>query len=39
MIICTAELILAINEVFLDTAFAIALSVDADEHHAIQSRH
>ena len=33
MIISTAERRLAMNEVFLDTAYAIALSVEADAHH------
>jgi uncharacterized protein len=33
MIISTAERISAMNEVFLDTAYAIALSVEADTHH------
>ena len=33
MITSTVERTLATNEVFLDTAYAIALSVTSDEHH------
>lgn len=33
MIICTGERIWITSEVFLDTAYAIALSVESDKHH------